>query len=90
MVHSAEFLKMVEPLLFELGTNHQFHGRKRLADLRNALTLAVMTFVPVRLKNHAGMKLGKHIAKMGDHYEVFFRQPKQKLRRTIRAAYQST
>lgn len=31
-----------------------------------------MTFVPVRLRNHAGMKLGDNIAKVGDHYEVFF------------------
>lgn len=72
LVHPADILNMLEPLLIELMTNHHLNGRKRLAYLRNALTLAVMTFVPVRLKNHAGMKLDKNIAKMGDHYEFFF------------------
>lgn len=81
LVHPADILVAVEPLLHELRANHARYDRKQLTTLRNALILAVMTFLPVRLQNHANMKLGINLIRNRDHYDVFFSAQETKTKR---------
>jgi integrase/recombinase XerD len=67
-----ELAAVGERLMDEAETAVGWSARRRAVGYRDGLMIALLAYRPVRLKNFASMRLGRHLTKVGGCWQILF------------------
>jgi hypothetical protein len=67
-----ELVTLGERKMDEAESAPGWSARRRAVLYRDGLMIAVLAYRPVRLKNFAGMRLGRHLTKVGGCWQILF------------------
>jgi integrase len=68
----GELAALGERLMDEAETAAEWSARRRAVDYRDGLVIALLAYRPIRLKNLAMMRLGRHLVKAGTCWRIVF------------------
>ena len=67
-----ELAALGERMMQEAETAPGWSARRRAVQFRDALMIALLAYRPVRVKNLAMMRLGRHLTKVGRYWQILF------------------
>ena len=84
-----ELAALGERLMDEAEATAKWSSRRRAVAYRNGLVIAFLAYRPVRLKNLAMMRLGRHLAKVSGVWRIAFSADETKTRVPYEAVFPS-
>ena len=85
----GELVALGERMMDEAQSAPGWSARRRAVLYRDGLIIAVLTYRPVRLKNFASMRLGRHLTKVGGCWHIQFLAEETKSHVPYEAAFPS-
>jgi len=74
-----------ERLMDEAGSALEWSARRRAVLFRDGLMIALLAYRPVRLKNFAMMRLGRHLTKVSGCWQMLFDAEETKIAPALRS-----